>query len=230
MSTKDLIIVFSVLCIVVFIVFTIFFPPEESRRRKRRKLEAPQETLSKEEKGWQEAAFRLKEHVIKHKQEILALKEEEKQLREKIKDEEQKTQKFEEKLKREKQWLAEQESSLDRRTKEMRHVKIDLTKAQTDREHEYSLRLAAERDKKEIQVALEKLTKERNDLVLKVTNLEFILRTQKEELADLRKTNASLQKKKEEDQWVAKSEFDKLEMQLKQKEKEIQKLHDDLKR
>jgi hypothetical protein len=230
MSTKDLIIVFSILCVIVFVVFAIFFPVEESRRRKKRRLEATEVPLFQDEKKWQETAFRLKEYAVKYKQEVSDLKREEQRLKEKIKEEEQKAQKFEEKLKREKQWLAEQESSLDRRTKEMRNVKIDLTKAQTDREHEYSLRLAADREKKEIQADLEKMTKEKNELVLKVTNLEFLLRTQKEELVDLRKTNASLQKKKDDEQWIAKSEFDKLEMQLKQKEKEIQKLRDDGKR
>jgi hypothetical protein len=230
MSTKDLIILFSILCVIVFIVFAIFFPVEESRRRKKRRIEATEEPLSKDEKKWQETAFRLKEYAVKYKQEVSGLKREEQKIKEKIKEEEQKAQKFEEKLKREKQWLAEQESSLDRRTKEMRHVKIDLTKAQTDREHEYSLRLAADREKKEVQADLEKITKERNELALKVTNLEFVLRTHKEELADLRKTNAVLQKKKDEEQWIAKSEFDKLEMQLKHKEKELQKLHDEGKR
>jgi len=230
MDTKDLIIVFSILCVVVFIVFAIFFPAEENRKRKKKRPEEPEEQISSEEKKWQEAAFRLKEYVTRYKQEINDLKKEEQKLKERIKEEEQKGQKFEEKLKREKQWLTEQESSLDRRTKEMRQFKMELTKAESDREHEYSLRLASDREKKDIQSDLEKMTKEKNDLVLKVTNLEFTLRTQKEEIVELRKANAVLQKKKDEEQWIAKSEFDKLEQLLKQKDKEIQKLHDDWKR
>ncbi len=230
MSTKDLIIVFSILCVIVFIVFAIFFPAEEHRRRKYRRIEPSEEPLSKEDKKWQEAAFRLKEYVARYKQEVNDLQREQQRLKDRLREEEQTGQKFEEKLKREKQWLTEQESSLDRRTKEMRQVKMELTKAQTDREHEYSLRLAADREKKDIQADLEKLTKEKNDLLLKVTNLEFTLKTQKEEITELRKITTSLQKKKDEEQWIAKSEFDKLEQQLKQKEKEIQKLHDDWKR
>lgn len=230
MSTKDLVILFSVLCVIVFFVFAYFFPIEESRKRKRKRLEEFQEEMPKEEKKWQEAALRLKEYVTKYKKEIDDLKKEQQKLKDKIEEEKQKGQKFEEKLKREKQWLFEQEASLDRRTKEMRHVKMELTKAQTDREHEYSLRLASDRQEKELKADLDKVTKEKNDLLLKITNLEFTLRTQKEELVELRKANASLQKKKEEEQWIAKSEFDRVEKQLKDKEKELQKLQEDWRR
>jgi hypothetical protein len=230
MSTQDLIILFSIFCVIVFVVFAYFFPVEDARKRKKKKLEEPREEMPKEEKQWQEAAVRLKEHVIKHQKEIDGLEKEIQKLKEKLRDEEQKGQKFEEKLKREKQWLSEQEASMERRTKEMRQVKMDLTKAQTDREREYSLRLSADRERKELQDDLGKLTKEKNDLLLKVTNLEFTLRTQKEELVDLRKANAILQKKKDEEQWIAKSEFDKLEKQLKEKEKELQKLQEDWRR
>jgi len=230
MPTRDLVIVFVVLCVVVFVVFAYFFPAEESQRRRRRRIEELPPETSREEKEWREAALRLKENVIKHQREIEDLEKEVQKLKELLKGEEEKGQKIEEKLKREKQWLADQEVSMERRSKEARHMKIELTKAQTDREHEYSLRLAGEREKKGIQEDFEKLTKEKNDLLLKVTNLEFNLRTQKEELLDLKKANAGLQKKKDEEQWVAKSEFEKLEKQLKEKEKEIQKLHDDWKR
>ena len=101
------------------------------------------------------------------------MQKEQQKLKDRLREEEQKGQKFEERLKREKQWLTEQESSLDRRTKEMRQMKMELTKAQTDREQEYSLRLASDREKKAIQSDLEKLTKEKNDLRLKVTILKF---------------------------------------------------------
>ena len=107
---------------------------------------------------------------------------------------------------------------------------MEHTKAQTGREHEDSLRLSSEGEKKSMQSDLEKLTKEKNELLLKVTNLDFTTRTQKEEIAELRKTNAILQKKKDAEQWIAKSEFDKIEQKLKEKEKEVQKLQEDWRR
>lgn len=230
MPTISLVILFFVLCVIVFVVFAYFFPVEENRKRKKKRIEEIQAEMPKEEKQWQEAAIRLKEQVIKYKKEMDDLKKEQEKLHEKLEEEKQKGQKIEERLKREKQWLSEQESSLDRRTKEARQAKMDLTKAQTDREHEYSLRLASDREKKDLQDDLEKLTKEKSELLLKVTSLEFTLRTQKEELLELRKANASLQKKKDDEQWIAKSEFEKVEKQLKEKEKELKKLQDDWRR
>ena len=230
MSTLSLVILFFILCIVVFVVFAYFFPIEENRKRKKKRIEDLQAEMPKEDKEWQEAALRLKEQVIKYKKESDDLRKEQQKFHEKLEEEKQKGQKIEERLKREKQWLSEQESSLDRRTKEARQAKMDLTKAQTDREHEYSLRLASDRERKILQEDLEKFTKEKGELLLKVTNLEFTLRTQKEELLELRRANAGLQKKKDDEQWIAKSEFDKLEKQLKDKQKELQKLQDDWKR
>ncbi|MCX5681568.1 MAG: hypothetical protein NT079_04755 [Candidatus Omnitrophica bacterium] len=226
MSIKDLMIIFLVFCVIMVVVFAYFFPMGE-RKRKRKKSEALTETMTQEEKKWQEEALRLKEYIAKYRNEIEDSRREQQKLREKLEEEKQKAQKVDEKLKHEKQWLSDQEASLDRRTKEAQQAKMELTKAQADREHEYSLRLVSDREKKGLQESLEKLTKEKNELLLKVTNLEFTLRMKREELGGLKKTNASLQKKKDEEQWVAKSEFERVEQLLKQKEKELQALQEE---
>jgi len=227
MPTKDLLILLGVFVAIIFAVLVFFFPAEEKRRKKKRKKLQDQE-LSKTEKKWQETAFALRERIQRFKQEIERRDQEEKKILQSLKEERDKNAKMEDKLKREKKWFSEQEANLNRRTKEMRQVKMDLVRAQTEREKEYSLRLAAEREKKDFKKDLDDVNKEKKDLILKITNLEFVIRTQKEEIADYKKANQELTKKKEEgSQWIAKSEFEKIEKALKEKEAEIEKLKKD---
>ncbi len=231
MPTKDLVILLSVFVGIVLFVVIFFFPSEEKKRKKRKRKQEQKISLSDEEKKWQEAALKLKERIGQLNQEIDKVKIEHRRSLERIKEEKQKNIKIQEKLKREKKWFHEQESSMGQRTNEMRQIKIELTKAQTEREKEYSLRLSSNREKKDIKHNLEVLNKEKQNLLLKVSKIEFNLKTQKDEILDLKRINASLLKKKEsEDQWIAKSEFLKLEKTLKQKEQEIKKLQEDWRR
>ncbi|MDP8264060.1 MAG: hypothetical protein P9M12_01095 [Candidatus Aceula lacicola] len=229
--TKNLIILLSAFVLVVFFVVVFFFPFEEKRKKKKKK-KTLEDQISLDERKWQEAAFKLKKHIEKLNQEINSLKIEQRKASGRLKEEKQAALKFEEKLKREKKWFSEQEASLGQRTKEMRELKMEITRAETEREKEYSLRLGTERETRDLKKDMGAINKERKDLLLRVTELEFQLKAQKEETAELKKANKQLLKKKEieENQWIAKSEFLKLEKALNEKEKEIQKLQEDWRR
>ncbi|MDD3374546.1 MAG: hypothetical protein PHY73_02345 [Candidatus Omnitrophica bacterium] len=226
--TKNLIILFSTFVLVIFLVLVFFFPSEEKRKKKKKK-KALEKQISPEEKEWQDTAFKLKKHIEKLNQEINFLKIEQKKSFDQLKEEKQATAKLEEKLKREKKWFIEQEASLGQRTNDMRKLKMEMDRAQTEREKEYSLRLGSERETRELKKDIEEANKERKELLLKVMELEFQLKSQKEETAEFKAVNKQLLKEKaiEEKQWIAKAEFVKLEKILKEKEKEIKKLQED---
>ncbi|MDP8266355.1 MAG: hypothetical protein P9M07_05355 [Candidatus Aceula meridiana] len=234
MPTKDLLVLLGVFVAVIFAVLIFFFPSEEKRRKKKKK-KTQEEELSKGEKKWQETAFALRDRIQGFKKEIERKNQQEKKLLLNLKEEKDKNVRIEDKLKREKKWFSEQESNLDRRTKEMRQIKMDLVRAQTESEKEYSLRLAAEREKKDFKKDFDRLNKEKKEYILKTTHLDFTIRTLKEEIDDLKKANHDLareaaKKNEEGSQWIAKSEFEKIEKAFKEKEKEVEKLKKDWRR
>lgn len=224
MTTKDFFILLGIFIVVAFIVLNIFFPIEEKKSKKQKRKEIESQ-ISKEDKKWQETAISLRERVSIFKQKIIFLNQEKKKVEKFLQEEKEKNARLEEKLKREKKWFSEQESSLGKRAQDVRKSKIEVVRLQTELEKEYSLRLAAERNQKILQEDFDKTKKEKKDLILKITHLEFTIKTQKEELFDVRRAHDALLRKQEEaGQWVAKSEVEKLMQSLKEKEKEIEEL------
>ena len=91
-------------------------------------------------------------------------------------------------------------------------------------EEEHAGRLRAEHELREVKSEFEAVNIERRSLSAKVQMYETTLEQYKNELTELKRTNAKLKEKNEAVTWIAKPEYDRIEALLKEKEKEIERI------
>jgi predicted nuclease with TOPRIM domain len=85
-----------------------------------------------------------------------------------------------------------------------------------------SLRL--ERELQELKVKFDQMVEEKRQLSIKAMSQQTTLEANSRELKDLKYENAQLKEKREDIQWVAKSEFDELKKAFAAKEEELTRL------
>lgn len=210
----------SIFIIVVLLILLVAFPNEkEKSKRKREKL-----IENTGQKDWEEVVSKLEKHIQTLKLEIEKAKSESFKTQRSLALEKEKCEKLQEKLFREKDWLSKEEDSADKKTREIRDLKQNLIKLQTDFDNEFALRLRLEQQLKDVKGECEALNNEKRDAALKLKKAEAEAEYFKKESAQLKKANVELKKESNEVQWVAKSEYEKLERLLREKEKELERV------
>lgn len=209
--------------ITVTLIVLIFVFPNEAGRRKRKMKKAgdPEEAGRKD---WEEAAIKLEKHVYTLRQEVERLNQEcQKNLRE-LALEKAKNTKLQEKILQEKQWIDKEQGAVDKITKENSGLRKNLVKAEQEKEKEYFLKLKLEQELKEIKQAFEDLNGLKKELSSKLLKTEANMNYYKEEFAKQKKISDDLLKQNEEISWVSKTEYEKIEKLLREKEKELERI------
>ena len=209
----------------LFLVALLLMPSEPKRKgQPHNESQNPSDLRLKE---WEALPQKQEKHIHSLRAEIETLKAQERKTQKVLAVEKEKNAKLQEKVAKEKEWLVKEEESLGRKDKEVLELKQNLTKVENDFEREYSAKLKLEQQLKDLRSDHDSLTKESREQSLKIMRLEGELDLYKKELAKLKKLNEELSKKSDETQWIAKTEFDKLTLKLKEKEKEIERLSRD---
>ena len=91
-------------------------------------------------------------------------------------------------------------------------------------EKEHSNRLRLERELQEIKIKHEQILEEKRLLSIKASSQQTTLESNTKEIRELKSENARLKDKREDIQWVAKSEFDELKKAFAAKEQELARL------
>ncbi len=192
---------------------------KKARKRERKVLEK-----DPEEKGWEQATLRLEKHIVSLREKIAEFEKREKQHEKNLLVERHHVKHLKEKLAQEKNWRQQERSTLDASDQEFDRIKKDLLHTQRELENGHGEKLRLERELTEAKWELDALNQEKRQLSAKVMNLEANLDFFKKESAELKKTNAQLAKQTNEMDWIAKTEYDKLDQLYKQKEKELERI------
>lgn len=217
---------FAVVAIVLMILIAVIFlvPGEQRARRRRKKKE------EEEQKDWQGACLKLERHIYALRRDI-----EEGQRREKILDRDLNIQKekyarLEDKIVQERSWQQKETTDAEKKGQELFHLKSDITKLENSLAQEHGVRLRLEKSLKESQESAIQANNSKLDLEAQIARLKALDEKYRKEMSDLRAQNNLLSKKHDESTWVAKSEYQKLEKQLQIKDKELERLKEQLRR
>lgn len=210
--------------VIISLLLVIILLPDEKKKKFRRRKD-PASTISPaKQKNWEEIALR-REHALENsKNEIRRLEEEGRDKDRQLAEEKEKNIQLQEKLKLEQSWREKEDAALEKNIQKAQQFREDLMKSEQNFEKEHSQNIKLRREIEETLNELNEVNKDRRELSLKVLNLETIAGQLKKELNDLKKAYLELKKKDQEFEWVTKADHDKILEQLKEKEKELQRL------
>ncbi len=220
MSAFSFLIALVVFLTAVTLGVLFWFPGDSKKSRRRERKVAPTE----DDQQWELTVSRLEKHIVTLRNQIADSERREKQGAKDLQQEKQRNRQLQEKLAQEKSWREKEQSSVDKTLAEEEQLKKDLLKSERELEEEHALRLRQERELTELKWEHDSLNSEKKSFLAKLANLEATLEQYKKEVSELRKANAQLSKETKEINWIAKSEYDKLEMLFKQKEKELERM------
>lgn len=217
----------GIVAIIVLIVLIFLIPGEKKARRKKKQAALAEPTAV--EKQQEEHIHRL-EHTIRSQREKIGVLE--KQLKEQEKKmamEELKVKKIKEKLEQERSWQEKEQTGQEKRTQEYKHISDGLKNTQEIYAKEHSLNIRLEKELKEIKVDVDRLNDQRRAAEAEAAYLKTRIEQLRAESAQVQKDYNLLKKKEEDTQWIAKPEYDRLEKQHQQLEKELARLKRDIK-
>ena len=211
--------------ILVFILLAVLFliPSQKSSSTRRvRVAKGPQETG----KDWQAACLQLEKHIQSLRREIADAKRKERKLERDLQVQSEKYKLAQEKLTQERSWQEKEKSDSQRMYDDVQRVKDDLKSTEENLEKEHRQRLAYERELRDLKKELVESTGVRKDLEIQLAKAIATADVARKETLELRAQNAKLNKRHEEASFVAKSEFTKLEQDLREARREAQNLKD----
>lgn len=205
--------------ILIFItLIVLFLMPPAGQDQKKKKAKAEEEI---QHKDWEAAARKLERHIYALRNDIAEFQKKERHGEKELTAAREENKKLKEKLELEDSWHKKEQDEIDKRAKDITHLKEGVRKAEQNLEREHSERLRFEREFKETKQAFEGSDSQRKAAELEIMGLKSQLKNFKEELTALKRENAELKRQKEDTTFVAKSDYDSLEKQLWAKEKEF---------
>jgi chromosome segregation ATPase len=219
-----IIIGFIVLVSMAVIIYTMPSDPTPKVKKKSKELKAQiaAETAAKEaSKDWKIIAERWEKQNSNILADVEKLKMHQRDLEKQIESQKAHEKDLLDKLSQEKSWREKEQANLDKIKTHEKDLKAQIIRTEADLEKEHSARIRAEQHINELKVKCDSIQEEKRALNTKAMSLETTLDQANKELKELRAQNIELSRKKEDIQWVAKSDYEALKQQLKQKEQEI---------
>jgi hypothetical protein len=219
--TIEFLLTIGVVLILILVGIIFFVPSEKKGRGKKKKV---QESEGQPQKDLEEKAERLEARVktlteeIREMEKVIKLKEKE-TLIERVK-----VKKFEEKLSQEREWHRKEQEAIDRQGKDFLDLKEELMQAQDHFAQEHAKNIRLEQDLKEMKQQNTLLNDQRREAEAENIHLRAKTDNDRKEILKLKGEVAELSQKKEDVQWIARSEYDTVLRSLREKEKELQRM------
>ena len=175
-------------------------------------------------KDWKSIAERWEKHNQSLQGEIEKMKMDQKRAQQLADERKSETKDLVEKLALEKSWREKEQETLEKFKHHEKDLKDQIYRTEGDLEKEHSNRLRLERELQEIKIKHEQIVEEKRQLSIKASSQQTTLESNARELRELKSENAQLKEKREDIQWVAKSEFDELKKAFAAKEQELARL------
>ena len=222
MSTTEIFAGIGIFFIIILLII-IFLIPNEKEREKKNKNKKPVPNPD-EQKDWKATAAKLEKHIQSLRQDIDDFEKKEKVKDRQLAVEQAKIKALQDKLAQERSWQEREGQVNTKQARETQQLKEELTKLQEQLAKGHADSLRFEREGKDLKLEYDKLNDQRRGVQLEAASLKARVESLTAQIRELKSENAELKKKKEDETWIAKSEYEKLQGQLKDKETELAKI------
>lgn len=222
---------FVVLIVLAIVIYLL--PTHQSKKQPKKKKEPVKPTLMADplvkpstspDKDWKTIAERWEKNNTQLHQEIEKLKGNDRNHAKALQALEDQKKELIDKLQLEKSWREKEQVTIDKFKSHEKDLKEQIFRTEADLEKEHSSRLRIERDLQDVKIKYDSTVEEKRELGVKAASLETTLDVLKRQLSQLQQENSKLKEKREDVQWVAKSEFDELNKRHQQTLKELEQL------
>lgn len=207
---------------IALLVLVVFLIPTEKKNKKMKKKPLPEPETP--QRDWEQKTQRLEKHIQSLAREVDRFQKEEKESEKQLMVERVKVKKLQEKLSQEREWHKKGQAGIDKKSREFLAMKSELVKVQDDYSKEHAVNLRQEHRIKELERQVEDLNGQRRSLESKNAMLQAAIESHRRDIAQFKKENAELTKKKEDVNWIAKPEYERVVNLLNLKEKELERM------
>lgn len=202
-----------VLIAVAVMIYTLPADAPGRSRKKKQRLEAAMEAAKpvSPEKDWKTIAERWEKNNAALLGDIEKIKVRERDVLKNLEESRAQHREALDKLTLEKGWREKEQGNLEKARQHEKALKDQILRTEKDLEQQHSERLRLEREFQDLKIKHESLMEEKRAASTKALSLESTVTQLNGELKDLRRENNELKKKREDIQWVAKTEFDELQ-------------------
>jgi len=205
--------------VLVLIIGVLFLLPSDQTKKYKYKRSAQGESS----KDWQAVSLRLEKHISSLRKENAAALKEKRDLERQLMVQKEKFKKFQDKLSQERGWKDRERHELEKRVDEIKRLENDFKASEQELEKEHRERLRLEREIKEAQRTSESYGKKIKALDMEILKMKAQSDHYRKEITELKGVNQKLSKKHEDTMWIAKSEYVKLQNELKAAQSEFKK-------
>jgi len=223
-----IIISFTALMGLAIAIYMLPSDPVAKARKKREKEKkaalASDDAAADAGKDWKVIAERWERHNQSLQGTIEKMKLEQRAAQQSAQQHSAETKELTEKLALEKGWREKEQATLEKFKHHEKDLKDQIYRTEGDLEKEHSSRLRLERELQEIKIKFDQIVEEKRQLSIKASSQQTTLESNAREIRELKSANNELKEKREDVQWVTKSEFDELKKAFSAKEQELARL------
>ena len=207
---------FATLMAIAIVIYLL--PSDPAKPKKKEKKERaqllPDPVKPAQDKDWKAIAERWEKNNNALLGDVEKFKMQEKNTAKELEELKAKQKDLMDKLSLEKSWREKEQVNLDKARTHEKDLKGQAIRTEKELEREHSERLRIEREHQELKIKHESSVEEKRVLSVKAASQETTLKALEKELKELKAANAKLKEKREDVQWVAKSEHDALKKEL----------------
>ena len=219
---------FVVLMALAIVIYLLPSDPvvkaKKKKEKEKRLVLTPDLPAVDKTKDWKSIAERWEKHNLSLQGEIEKMKMDQKQAQQMVDERRSETKDLVEKLALEKSWREKEQETLEKHKQHEKDFKEQIYRTEADLEKEHSNRLRLERELQDIKIKYEQILEEKRQLSIKASSQKTTLDANTRDIRDLKYENSQLKEKREDVQWVTKSEFDEVKKTLAVKEQELTRL------
>jgi len=227
MPSIDVVAIVGIILVFVLLGVLVLIPNTKKHLQKKKR---PTSEDAFEKKDWYQVSQKLEQHIYKLRKEIEEAERREKKLERELLIQNEKYKKVQEKLTLERKWQKKEADEIDKRTKDLIKLKESFVQVEKNLENEHGQRLKLEKQLKEMKETIGSVNEEKHTLDVEIAKLRSEIDNQRKQVLQLREENTKLSKKHDEKTFVAKSEYEAVKSQLKEKLKEIETLKNTIRR
>ena len=223
-----IIMAFAVLIAMAVVIYMLPSDPAVKIKKKKEKgkksVLTPDPLAADTNKDWKSIAERWEKHNQSLQGEIEKMKIDQKKVQQLADESKSEAREVVDKLALEKSWREKEQETFEKFKFHEKDLKEQIFRTESDLEKEHSNRLRLERELQDIKIKYEQILEEKRLLSIKAGSQQTTLESNSKEIRELKLENSKLQEKRDDIQWVAKSEFDELKKVFTAQEQELTRL------
>ena len=223
-----IVLAFVVLMALAIVIYMLPSDPAVKAKRKKDKEKKLASTPAPEaidrSKDWKTIAERWEKNNQSLQGEIEKMKMDQRRAGQMADDRKAELKELMEKLSLEKSWREKEQETIEKFKHHEKDFKEQIFRTEADLEKEHSNRLRLERELQDIKIKYEQIVEEKRQLFIKSSSQQTTLEANTRQIRELKYENSQLKEKREDVQWVTKSEFDELKKAFATKEQELNRL------